>query len=1511
MPLGGFDCISLTARYYKYAWSGQGESQIFNESDREESALPRTLPTTVQLGLEGLNDEDTTWYTCHSIFTPNYIEKHLKSSPEIPSKDQVKTIHAELQKLWLANYQGLKLQNEDYTRSQFINAVLKALKWEFIPEAFLPSNGWQTKKRPDYCLFADENVRLQAAEMETSAGVYSRSITVIEAKKVEVRLDRTGLGPEKNQLPSKQIQDYLQRAKDGTRRFFDWAILTNGNEWRLYCERAANDAYFGFRLAVGTDFCPLEDFRVFVALFSPSAFLQEGERCLLDGFRDNAVLRQEELEANLRKRIFSVLEELATGFYFNRQNALQESDLGRIYSVSLIFLYRLLFVLYAESRELLPMRRNHPHPRYRQSYSLGRFIERLKGDTQFSDDAFEELYDDLLKLFHLIDGKNAAQNVAAHVTRYNGGLFDAEKNPEVETWRIGDKTLARVLRQLLFKQPAASSRSAQQNITTDETIDYATLEVRQLGDIYEGLLGGRLKVDGHYLALVSNDGSNHREGIFYTPDWVVQYLVREALQPHMDAIQQSPAVTAALAAKSMERKQDNSFALAVLNLNLIDPAMGSGHFLVRATEWLGEQILYHPTTKIVTPEGQEAAEIAYWRRRVVEACIYGVDTNSLAVELAKLSLWLTCIAADEPLNFLDHHLRCGNSLLFAEPGETKRLPIPRAEDGEKQLVLDTQDLFQNVLQETIAATLQIEGEVTTEMEVVKRKEKQWQEVQKRLRPYKSVLDLWLADMDGLAGTDGDDEDRLDALTYRDLVLFLTAPNQLETTARRRSETLWKKWEPRLSDWRTQLEPFHWRLEFPDVFFGEDGQLSGVEERGFDAVLGNPPYISTHTSSAANWRGLLERRAGYIEDLYVHFTDLGFQLLRRGGTFGFIVSDTFFTLASKARMREMLQEHRLTHLGQCDAFANATVDAAIFIAHKEGPPPNDRLLFIQARYKSLDVPQSLAEMELPALPPVSQIAWTHETANHGVRHAVQGCLRLHDAPVDLYRAALKETFFEPRPAVLRLYERFNAPMQELVNGWWESIEDSKKFAKNLPLLREYHASLKPGDVTLVGLIAEGGQGMRTANNARFLAYLTGTSQAQTINAKRAGWSKDWLAHPRVGPVFRALLAENGGDPSHPLVDGAAWEASVEPLRQRFDPEGDLGFGRMDLYRLVSPSLIAIESDFSYTWARRKAELLALWRSAAEFRPFWTQTTDDEAESGQRAAWYISEELADCDFCLLCVALHHWAANANKKERGKRVKALGLRSSEFYRDPADAPRVAAIYNGFHGARCWVPFRKGDPSGNRWADDEPLFIKWSNDIVVWLFENSGKSFSGAPVIRNAHLYFTGGVTYTLLGNHVPLKAKIQEPCVFDASASRLTPIVPDISAMALLSLFNSDVFSFFVKRFIKNTAAYEISDIRMTPIVVPTPEQGARLNELGERAVAAKKLLFSRAAIPPELSEYCQKLGETLRNTAPIYLRPAAQHLLLEDAQACLEVIERTVNWEAEKLYGVEGYGPFNEF
>ena len=137
---------------------------------------------------------------------------------------------------------------------------------------------------------------------------------------------------------------------------------------------------------------------------------------------------------------------------------------------------------------------------------------------------------------------------------------------------------------------------------------------------------------------------------------------------------------------------------------------------------------------------------------------------------------------------------------------------------------------------------------------------------------------------------------------------------------------------------------------------------------------------------------------------------------------------------------------------------------------------------------------------------------------GTRHGEFRCLRLHVIPAALYTEAHKRAFFEPRAATLELLRRFNAPVKRLVAEWWSRIETSTKFADNREAVVAYQASLKPGDVTLIGLIAEGGQGMRTANNARFLGYLDGTPQADEIRRRRIAWTACWLKGSKT-----ALLA----------------------------------------------------------------------------------------------------------------------------------------------------------------------------------------------------------------------------------------------------------------------------------------------------------------------------------------------------------------------------------------------------
>ncbi len=1507
---------------------------------------------------------DSSPVVCRGIFSANFLSRHSRNFEHYPTADEVSSCYEAARARWRDNLPGLRRQNEAYTRTGFLDPLLADLSWHFIPETKLPKG--LTRKRPDYCLFPFAEAQQQAAAQTETVAVFRLADTVLEAKKWQHPLDQVSKWETPGLFPSQQIQDYLRHAKDATgTRLFNWAILTNGNTWRLYCEQAAIDAHFEFALADGEGFCSLEDFRLFVALFRPQAFARGADgRCPLDQVREESLTSQAELESNLRKRIFDVLEDLASGFRDRSVNGITPADYPTLYDTSLIFLYRLLFVLYAEGRGLLPVKPfgYGSNKVYRERFSLAGLVADLRDKTKFSDDAFTDLYERLLRLFHLINGDNPKQNEATRVTHYNGGLFNPVLHPKVEQWRVGDRTLANVLRQLVFSQPPARGSAKQQQISTDEAIDYASLEVRQLGDISEGLLGAHLAENAttKHLELRNEEGRNHRHGIYYTPDWIVRYLLQQTVQPLLSEIEGSPAVQAALKAKSEEKRRDNSFALAVLQLNLLDPAMGSGHFLVRATEWLAEEVVHHSTTRVMTeqivhsgpnrrtkedickanrvpvPPGvpQQQAETAYWRRRVVEACIYGVDVNPLAVELAKLSLWLTCIAADEPLNFLDHHLRPGNSLIWVSPGDMSHHPLIADEEKKQVTAFDISTRLPATLQAVIAENVNIESTASTEMELVKAKEKRWKEVRKKLVPFINCADLWIAALDGLP---------LDAHGYLLLALSEVAPKTLGWTDRPRAKELRESIADNLAERKAALTPFHWQLEFPDVFFEADGSYRPSGMYGFDAILGNPPYISTHTSSAERWRDTLNRRAGYLEDLYVHFTDLGFHLLRPGGGFGFIVSDTFFTLASKHRMREMLQHHLLTHLGQCDPFG-ATVDAAIFVARKrsatadssgrltsseeaQGEPSGahqggatEELLFIQARPRK-DERGTLTrpDLDLPLLKPFEELPAGGETTLLGnlgaAHHKTFRGLRIHRVPSDLYRAAHKQVFFEPRPGTLGLLERFNHVVKALVAEWWERVETSQKFSENAAAIRAYQDSLKSGDITLVGLVAEGGQGMRTANNARFLGYLEGTPQANDVLVKREKWSERWLAAQDIKAVFADELAKHGGNPAKPTKNGAAWEACVETLRARFSAER-LGFSKSDLYRVVPEGLVADDSDFQFTWKHRKAELFALWQSEPLLESFWQGGLGDSEDRKDIRKFEGAKHVSDTGFCVLCQELQAWLPEENARRKGLRQAAipravLGLRSSEDYIDPADAPRIATIYNGLSGRGQFVPFRKGDPEGNRWVDNEPLFIDWSKANVLWLFANSGRPESGMPVMRNPHLYFTGGVTWTAVANHVAMKARYQEPCVFDADSMRLTPHAVVFPPLAFLALLNSDVVSSIKMKFIKHTQKWEIGDLRQIPLVMPTKAQAERLEKLANQAMEVKRLTFSGGAVPQALAADVRELSQQLLDSAPPYLRPSAQAVLLTAAADCLHILELAVNWEAERLYGVEGLGPFDEF
>jgi hypothetical protein len=252
--------------------------------------------------------------TCKGIFSQNYLRQHFAKSEDCPQSNDARELYEAVKTRWHDNLPGLGKRQEAYTRTAFLDPLLSELGWFFIPEAELPRG--VTLKKPDYCLFSTLEARQNAAAQSDTVQVFRFAESALEAKKWGHSLDKVSEKDTPGKFPSQQIQDYLRHAKDATgARLFNWAILTNGAIWRLYCEQAPNDAYFQFELASDASFCSLEDFRLFVGLFRPIAFSRNSEgACLLDQIREESLTRQAQLELSLRKRIFDVLEDLASGF---------------------------------------------------------------------------------------------------------------------------------------------------------------------------------------------------------------------------------------------------------------------------------------------------------------------------------------------------------------------------------------------------------------------------------------------------------------------------------------------------------------------------------------------------------------------------------------------------------------------------------------------------------------------------------------------------------------------------------------------------------------------------------------------------------------------------------------------------------------------------------------------------------------------------------------------------------------------------------------------------------------------------------------------------------------------------------------------------------------------------------------------------------------------------------------------------------------------------------------------
>jgi len=716
-------------------------------------------------------------------------------------------------------------------------------------------------------------------------------------------------------------------------------LLFNGTALRLVsAPRGESSGWLDFRVA---DMLPTAGRPISTAmrlLLGQTRLLSLPRPQRLAALLEDSRKYQNEVSERLAEQVLHALYELLRGFqaaHDTSKGTLLREPLAQnpdeVYRGLLTVVLRLVFLLYAEERDMLPQDET-----FLGGYSLAGLYERLREDAALHPDTMDQRfggYAQLLALFRMVhDGARAG---AMRLPPRHGALFDPDRyrflegrgeggarqiHERIDPPLVPDSTIYRVLEKLI--------------VLDGERISYRALDVEHVGSVYETMMGFRLETaEGLTVAiraakkqgapaavnlnalLEQSPGSRarwlqdrsdrkltdrlrraardadsivtlhaaldpvidrnatpdlvpegamvlqpseerRRSGSHYTPRELTEPIVRTALAPIFDRLRTEGG-------GPLRPEQ-------ILDLKVCDPAMGSGAFLVEACRQLGDALVEAWQAHDAMPEiPPDENEIVFARRQVAQRCLYGVDRNPKAVDLAKLSLWLVTLAKDHPLTFLDHALRPGDALVGLS---RRQLDAFHWKDDAKPF----QAGFEAIrAREHLARA---------------------SELRRRIREADdSVSELELRQLCDDADRETDNVRLLGDLA---LAAFFegSKPKQREDLRRQLGDAVqggemhgYVGWLDELRRKEPPLAPFHWEIEFPEVF--------DRENPGFDAVVGNPPFARKNTVAATNaggypdWLKQVHEESHGNADLVAHFFRRAFGLLRTGGTSGLIATNT--------------------------------------------------------------------------------------------------------------------------------------------------------------------------------------------------------------------------------------------------------------------------------------------------------------------------------------------------------------------------------------------------------------------------------------------------------------------------------------------------------------------------------------------------------------------------------------------------------------------------------------------
>ncbi|WP_293827040.1 hypothetical protein [uncultured Brevundimonas sp.] len=809
---------------------------------------------------------DSGFFTAGSLFSTDYLVEAIKSSLAYQAVD-VTTLRGDLDRIAAAFPQSAKT-NESQTEDDFIWPVLAALGWsESLRQQNLTVSGRDDV--PDGLLFADVDAKATANAQPEQWRRYEHGLAVVESKRWGRPLDRAS-GRNEATAPSTQMLRYLRRIDDLTNGKLRWSILTNGLRWRLYWAgaRSISEEFLEIDLGrvlglVGVDLFSDKEasdhwLRVFAVMFGREAFLPTGidQKTFHERARSEAAFYEERVAASLSRVVFDqVFPSLARAL----AESAPEASLDDVRDAALILLYRLLFLLYAEDRDLLPVNDGRYDDYALRPVRLDIGERVTNGDT-FSSTA-AKVWGHISDLSRIVDKGDASVGIPP----YNGGLFATSGTTLLSSARIPDSVMAPALDALSFERSTGQRRY----------INYRDLSVQQLGSIYERLLEFEIVREGlvgeaGHLTVRPNLFARKNSGSYYTPDELVGLILDETLEPLVG--ERRDAFLAALEGLSenddegVRRRalKDADAAEAILSLRVCDPAMGSGHFLVSLVDTLADHVLdamaeaaaLGEEVGYVSPLAEKIDDIratilknaraAGWaideaqlddchivRRMVLKRCVYGVDKNPMAVELAKVALWLHTFTVGAPLSFIDHHLHAGDSLF----GLWVRDAIDKARAFGAPLLYD--EALKNAQRQALAMKT-IEMATDAEIAEAHRSAAMWTDVEAQVGP----LDSFVSFMHALDWLNLNRSEKglirlwLDG-QFGDALAIARGRAEPERRRSRKEdfETFTDIWR-RARDLIAEERFLNWQIAFPGVWDSWDD-----EERhgGFDAVVGNPPW----------------------------------------------------------------------------------------------------------------------------------------------------------------------------------------------------------------------------------------------------------------------------------------------------------------------------------------------------------------------------------------------------------------------------------------------------------------------------------------------------------------------------------------------------------------------------------------------------------------------------------------------------------------------------------------------